>query len=105
MDWCFFFSSRRRHTRYWRDWSSDVCSSDLRTLFTAMDQGFCVIEKIATAAGEPSDYRYVTANPAFERHTGMRDVVGKTIRQFVPDAEQAIMDRYDGVVSTGTPAR
>src|SRR3712207_7061579 len=27
----FFFSSRRRHTRYWRDWSSDVCSSDLPT--------------------------------------------------------------------------
>src|SRR3712207_8678370 len=25
----FFFSSRRLHTRYWRDWSSDVCSSDL----------------------------------------------------------------------------
>src|SRR3712207_9438239 len=24
-----FVSSRRRHTRYWRDWSSDVCSSDL----------------------------------------------------------------------------
>src|SRR3712207_7148284 len=28
----FFFSSRRRHTRYWRDWSSDVCSSDLDQL-------------------------------------------------------------------------
>src|SRR3712207_7515928 len=28
----FFFSSRRRHTRYWRDWSSDVCSSDLPPL-------------------------------------------------------------------------
>src|SRR3712207_2452221 len=28
----FFFSSRRRHTRYWRDWSSDVCSSDLEEL-------------------------------------------------------------------------
>src|SRR6266496_1812050 len=26
---CFFFSSRRRHTRSLRDWSSDVCSSDL----------------------------------------------------------------------------
>src|SRR5476651_2452416 len=25
----YFFSSRRRHTIYWRDWSSDVCSSDL----------------------------------------------------------------------------
>src|SRR3712207_6645619 len=29
MSFFFFFSSRRRHTRYWRDWSSDVCSSDL----------------------------------------------------------------------------
>src|SRR3712207_5810078 len=28
----FFFSSRRRHTRYWRDWSSDVCSSDLTAM-------------------------------------------------------------------------
>src|SRR3712207_2735427 len=27
-----FFSSRRRHTRYWRDWSSDVCSSDLEAV-------------------------------------------------------------------------
>src|SRR5260370_29636529 len=27
---CFFFSSRRRHTRFKCDWSSDVCSSDLK---------------------------------------------------------------------------
>src|SRR5437763_15426871 len=30
VSWFFFFSSRRRHTRYIGDWSSDVCSSDLR---------------------------------------------------------------------------
>src|SRR5207302_8225337 len=29
----FFFSSRRRHTRFSRDWSSDVCSSDLNNAF------------------------------------------------------------------------
>src|SRR5580765_7254180 len=29
---CFFFSSRRRHTRWTGDWSSDVCSSDLRRI-------------------------------------------------------------------------
>src|SRR5204862_5472520 len=29
----FFFSSRRRHTRSLRDWSSDVCSSDLSSFF------------------------------------------------------------------------
>src|SRR5207253_4638896 len=31
----FFFSSRRRHTRWPRDWSSDVCSSDLADLAEA----------------------------------------------------------------------
>src|SRR5207302_2541741 len=37
----FFFSSRRRHTRFSRDWSSDVCSSDLelRTPFGAAING------------------------------------------------------------------
>src|SRR5699024_11968932 len=30
----FFFSSRRRHTRSKRDWSSDVCSSDLASVFS-----------------------------------------------------------------------
>src|SRR5207245_8117851 len=36
----FFFSSRRRHTRCYRDWSSDVCSSDL------LDQAKPVVWKI-----------------------------------------------------------
>src|SRR6266576_3494660 len=34
----FFFSSRRRHTRSLRDWSSDVCSSDLS--FSAAEENF-----------------------------------------------------------------
>src|SRR5256885_9510225 len=34
----FFFSSRRRHTRLQGDWSSDVCSSDLKRIVTAMQQ-------------------------------------------------------------------
>src|SRR6266542_5808985 len=35
----FFFSSRRRHTRCYRDWSSDVCSSDLRAEDQPADLG------------------------------------------------------------------
>src|SRR3712207_7029871 len=38
-----FFSSRRRHTRYWRDWSSDVCSSDLHP---AIQKGCHAIEPL-----------------------------------------------------------
>src|SRR3712207_7516470 len=55
----FFFSSRRRHTRYWRDWSSDVCSSDLGTFYT--------IESLAPA------FRAVShANPFFYVISGFR---------------------------------
>src|SRR5207302_5590820 len=32
----FFFSSRRRHTRFSRDWSSDVCSSDLNAEYDSI---------------------------------------------------------------------
>src|SRR5690606_40533407 len=35
---CFFFSSRRRHTRFSRDWSSDVCSSDLVEMIQEANQ-------------------------------------------------------------------
>src|SRR3712207_7498202 len=45
----FFFSSRRRHTRYWRDWSSDVCSSDLPSIL-----GRSVSLSIALASQEPT---------------------------------------------------
>src|SRR3712207_9312815 len=47
----FFFSSRRRHTRYWRDWSSDVCSSDLRLgpRVAGLEQELAVAETAARA--------------------------------------------------------
>src|SRR5690606_4944733 len=35
----FFFSSRRRHTSFSRDWSSDVCSSDLEYVYAALRAG------------------------------------------------------------------
>src|SRR4051794_41337879 len=37
----FFFSSRRRHTRWTGDWSSDVCSSDLRSRRSRVVPGEC----------------------------------------------------------------
>src|SRR5690349_22990247 len=42
----FFFSSRRRHTRSLRDWSSDVCSSDLVTL-TLLFGAFALVDGIS----------------------------------------------------------
>src|SRR5215203_5457501 len=49
----FFFSSRRRHTRYWRDWSSDVCSSDLMPFLPGWGKWVLVVG--AAAGGVAAD--------------------------------------------------
>ena len=69
--------------------------------FTNMDQGFCLLEKVDTAPHQPSDFRYLTVNPAFEKHTGLANVTGKTILDVVPQAEQETMAIYDQVALTG----
>ncbi|RYG85421.1 PAS domain-containing protein [bacterium] len=56
-----------------------------RTLFASMDNGYCLIQMIANAEGEWCDYRFLEANPAFIRHTGLPDPVGKTIVELAPD--------------------
>src|SRR5207248_5612955 len=51
----FFFSSRRRHTRSYGDWSSDVCSSDLEVaveLAGVADDPLLVRPLVAAAAGD-----------------------------------------------------
>src|SRR6266487_5991748 len=53
---CFFFSSRRRHTRWTGDWSSDVCSSDLRCGTTGGCCGGCARTRAATP-GHPPAYK------------------------------------------------
>ncbi|GGE22764.1 hypothetical protein GCM10011529_31710 [Polymorphobacter glacialis] len=76
-----------------------------RMLFEVIDEGFCTIEKIDTRAGEPSDFRYLSANAGFEKQTGRGDVVGKTIREAFPDEPQAWFDTYDAVMATGNSIR
>src|SRR5262245_65889629 len=51
----FFFSSRRRHTRCLSDWSSDVCSSDLITLGSAVS-GFLTFTQAGVADGDVVTY-------------------------------------------------
>src|SRR5687768_18164310 len=61
----FFFSSRRRHTRCSRDWSSDVCSSDLSSSLTA-GQYRCSIpqRRILVFAGAASTVCFFGTFPA-----------------------------------------
>src|SRR5207245_7733217 len=61
-----FVSSRRRHTRCYRDWSSDVCSSDLgakRRLHRAQDEG---MEQLHALETHPDDARRQRVEVGFD---------------------------------------
>src|SRR5256884_4760552 len=57
---CFFFSSRRRHTRCSRDWSSDVCSSDLELLRLVSERDpkavFPLVERLVDAGADLGEF-------------------------------------------------
>ena len=76
-----------------------------RVLFQRMMDGFAVHEMVRDESGQPTDYRFIAVNPAFERMTGLRaaDVVGRTIREVMPGIEQHWIETYDRVVTTGVP--
>src|SRR2546422_2372636 len=60
LDFFFFFSSRRRHTRCSRDWSSDVCSSDLMVVVSIGSNSVAFIE---TATNTVTHITYVGRSP------------------------------------------
>jgi len=76
-----------------------------RTLFDTMDEGFCVIEFLDGPEGPMSDYIHVQANPAYERHAGIPNVVGQRVREMVPDEAEEWVALYREVLVTGKPIR
>jgi PAS domain S-box-containing protein len=76
-----------------------------RTLFDSIDEGFCIIKKLDSRAGQPLDFRYIVANPAFAAQSGVGDVVGKTIRQAFPGEPEEWFETYDTILTTGEAIR
>jgi PAS domain S-box-containing protein len=76
-----------------------------RTLFDTVDAGFTVVELVFDADNRALDYRFIEANPAFERHTGLIDAVGRTARELVPDLEAHWLELYGRVALTGEAVR
>src|SRR5690606_12031148 len=78
----FFFSSRRRHTRFSRDWSSDVCSSDLPEVMRGLRNGTLHLlqtksgQHTATAVDSASSF---VANGRVVGDAGRRAVTGATV--------------------------
>jgi PAS domain S-box-containing protein len=79
---------------------------DYQMLFHQMMDGFAVHEIICNKAGIPSDYRFLSVNPAFERMTGLKAdaIVGNTAHEVLPGIENHWIETYGKVALTGEPA-
>ncbi|WP_027171749.1 PAS domain S-box protein [Methylobacterium sp. 10] len=102
----YFFASQLDVTRF-RTEESLLAESETRyrTLFEAIDAGFCIVEMRFDASGKAVDYRFVEVNPAFEAQTGLKDITGRWVSEAVPGLEQSWHDAYGRVATTGDPIR
>ncbi len=79
--------------------------SKYRLLFENMEEGFALHEIITDENGQAIDFRFLDANAAYERHTGLKgaDSIGKTIREIMPQADPRMIENYGRVALTGEP--
>jgi len=76
-------------------------------VFGRMFEGFALLEVIHDASGTPDNYRFLYVNPAFERLAG-RDsaaLIGKTLRDVLPEPDPFWFETYGRIASTGEPER
>jgi PAS domain S-box-containing protein len=76
-----------------------------RTLFDSIDEGFCIIEVIFDAQERPVDYRLLEINPSFEKQTGLRNALGRRMRELAPEHEAHWYETYGRVAMTGEAVR
>jgi len=76
-----------------------------RSLFNAIDEGFCIVEMIFDENEKPIDYRFLETNPAFEKQTGLINAKGKRMRELAPKHEEHWFETYGQIALTGQPVR
>ncbi|WP_439858171.1 PAS domain-containing protein [Pseudomonas syringae] len=74
-----------------------------RAMLETIEAAFAIIQVKFDADDSPVDYRFVEANPAFERQAGV-DLRGKWVTEFAPDLERFWFEAYGNVAKTGEPA-
>ncbi|MDQ7785466.1 MAG: PAS domain S-box protein [Desulfomonilaceae bacterium] len=78
-----------------------------RSLFESMREGFAYC-RMLYKDGAPRDFVYLEVNEAFERLTGLTDVVGRKVTEILPGIEESnpeLLEIYGQVASTGIPEK
>jgi PAS domain S-box-containing protein len=76
-----------------------------RTLFDSIDNAITVLEVLYDGHGVATDLRFVESNQFFEKQTGLRNHLGKTTSELLPNLDDACIKAYASVVETGESIR
>src|SRR5206468_9430533 len=98
----FFFSSRRRHTRSDRDWSSDVCSSDLGNPLALTPVEYEILLSLARSAGRVKSREQVlleVADRDFEVFDRSIDVHVSSLRKKLGDRKSTRLNSSHDQIS------
>ena len=76
-----------------------------RALFDSIDEGFCVVEVLFDDADHPVDYRFLDVNRVFEKQTGIRNAIGRRMREIAPAHEEHWFQIYGQIALTGESRR
>ncbi|MGB9980184.1 ATP-binding protein [Methanobacterium sp.] len=74
-------------------------------LFNSIDEGFCIFEVLFDDSGKAYDLFFHETNSRYEEESGLKNVVGKTMCEIVPEIEPFWMDIYTNVTITGESKR
>jgi len=94
------FIERKRAEAELRD-----SEQNYRTLFESIDEGFCTIEVLFDRNEKPLDYRFLQISPSFERQTGIKNAVGRQMREIAPQHEEHWFEIYGRIALTGESMR
>ncbi len=77
-----------------------------RQLFDQMNEGFCHHELIYDEEGKPVDYRFLIANPSYEKILGLKreEFLGKGMKEILPHTDDSLIYLYSEIERTGDSA-
>ncbi len=101
-------AARQEHETLLREAETVLRASEekFRSLFTAMAEGMALHQLLYGPDGQAVDYMILEANPAYERHTGLRvaDIAGRPATLAYGTSQAPYLDVFARVADTGVPA-
>lgn len=75
--------------------------NDHAAVIALMDHGYCRIEVLDQPDGQLPDYRFLETNPAFARHTGRADLLGRKVSEAMKERNPLWSQAFQEVLGTG----